>query len=160
MFAPHPQKPFGASGQLADGGSVTEMETVESDSTQIAEGGSGTESIPEATCSGGVSDKNAVICLLIADFVSAAYCTKWYPAKVVKFSIEEVSLDFLQIKGANKFSWPTHPNIQPIPITDVLCCITKPVECKRFWVMSKLDFDKSESALDRWCAMFVEYAYM
>lgn len=103
-----------------------------------------------------LSVPTACINLVVGAFVTAAYCGKWYPGKIVRLSHDELSIDFMEIKGLNKFSWPSHKDIFSVPIIDVLCCVGEPCECKRFHVLSKFDFDKSVAAFDKWCETSAE----
>jgi hypothetical protein len=89
--------------------------------------------------------------LIAGSFISVAYGTKWYPGVIEKLCGDEVYVNFMQIKGVNKFAWPQRPDRLLVPWCDILCDVSPLVQNKNVFEMYKVEYDKSISAFDKWC---------
>jgi len=52
---------------------------------------------------------------------------------------DEITINFMQIKGQNKFCWPKQVDRLAVPRCDILCVLGSLFQSKRFRTLSKLD---------------------
>ena len=100
-------------------------------------------------------NQNRTSSFQVGDYVAGAYCKNWYVGVIEGVDDEggddeEFIIKFMETKGHNKFCWPKRIDKLGVPSCDVLCVISPPTECKRFWTLSKADYDKSAAAFERW----------
>jgi len=113
---------------------------------------------PEVGCSGSpnspdisnINPERRFHSLIAGSYVSVSYGSKWYPGVIEKLCGDEVDVNFMQIKGVNKFAWPARQDRLLVPWCDILCGVS-PLMCnKRFHEMSKVDYENSVSAFEKW----------
>jgi len=79
--------------------------------------------------------------------VAVVYDGKWYPAKIEKTIRDDISVQFMEIKGINKFRWPEKEDRLIVPLDDVLCMVDEPtVLSQRHMKLSSYDFDAANAA--------------
>ena len=83
-------------------------------------------------------------------YVSVGYFNKWYPDVVEEVKDDEMLVKFMQVKGDNKFVWPRRDDKLAVPMTDILCVLSKPTSFRRFYSFEKTDMCKSTLAVDKW----------
>ena len=83
-------------------------------------------------------------------YVSVGYCNKWYRGVVEEVNDDEMLVKFMQVKGDNQLVWPGRDDKLAVPMTDILCILSKPTSFRRFYSFEKTDMCKSNLAFDKW----------
>jgi hypothetical protein len=61
-----------------------------------------------------------------------------------------VNMNFMEIKGVDKYNWPKHNNFLSVPVIDVLYVVATPMTGQCLWVLSKADYDNAMTSFDKW----------
>lgn len=67
--------------------------------------------------------------LIVGTWVAAKYDGQIYPGEITEISKEAITVNVMVGSGANRFKWPTNPDICAYPREDICRKIGNPIPC-------------------------------